>query len=273
MPSTKRKLSQHDLVREEFKHPESYVESYAGRTADAHFFNTRLQRVAELTGDVQSGRVLSLGCGPCMVGHQFKSKTVEFDGLDISAETITFCRQRFRQYPNCHFILGEVEHVPCPDQRYDLVLCLGTLEYVEDPESAVREMARVVAPGGRVVISMHNRFSPYRLWLRHGYWKVANRWNRLRSREKGRNSASDEKPRAKLQLLSQHKLAGIARKYGLEIADVIYFDFNLLLPPLDIYFPSLAVGIAERLEGLCRSRLRYLGSAYLLCAVRHAERA
>ena len=47
------------------------------------------------------------------------------------------------------------EHLPVPDGHFEVVLCTQVLEHAADPAQAVRELRRVVAPGGRVLASTH----------------------------------------------------------------------------------------------------------------------
>ena len=50
---------------------------------------------------------------------------------------------------------GSVEALPVEDASYDVVLCAQVLEHCDDPAQAIRELARVTAPGGRVLASTH----------------------------------------------------------------------------------------------------------------------
>ena len=55
---------------------------------------------------------------------------------------------------------GSIDALPVDDASFDVVLCLQVLEHVPDPAAAVRELRRVVRPGGRVLASTHGVY-PY----------------------------------------------------------------------------------------------------------------
>jgi ubiquinone/menaquinone biosynthesis C-methylase UbiE len=56
---------------------------------------------------------------------------------------------------------GDAAQLPFPDASFDLVLCVTALEFMADPSRALAEMARVVAPGGRLVVATLNAASPW----------------------------------------------------------------------------------------------------------------
>jgi ubiquinone/menaquinone biosynthesis C-methylase UbiE len=73
-------------------------------------------------------------------------------GIDISTAQLKACQQRAcgRDLP---LVLGEAEDLPFQNRQFDAVLSIGGFNYFNDPERALREMVRVVRPGGAVVIS------------------------------------------------------------------------------------------------------------------------
>jgi SAM-dependent methyltransferase len=91
-------------------------------------------------------RVLDVGCG-AKPYFPFFAEPREYVGVDAIDNPVADVR-------------ASVESLPLPDASFDLVLCLQVLEHVEQPARAVRELRRVVAPGGRVLASTHG-VQPY----------------------------------------------------------------------------------------------------------------
>lgn len=87
-----------------------------------------------------SYRVLDVGCG-FRPYEQYFSNASEYVGVDMDNPTAD--------------LQGVVEALPVPDASFDVVLCTQVLEHSTDPAQAVRELARVTAPGGRVLASTH----------------------------------------------------------------------------------------------------------------------
>jgi SAM-dependent methyltransferase len=91
-------------------------------------------------------RVLDVGCGDRPY-ERLLTGAAEIVGFDMPG--------------NAHAdVYGSIEAIPVEDASFDVVLCLQVLEHVPDPPAAVRELRRVVRPGGRVLASTHGVY-PY----------------------------------------------------------------------------------------------------------------
>jgi demethylmenaquinone methyltransferase/2-methoxy-6-polyprenyl-1,4-benzoquinol methylase len=74
-------------------------------------------------------------------------------GLDQSAEMLAGARARFAAGPEgarVQLIEGQAERLPFADESFDALTFTYLLRYVEDPPATMRELARVVRPGGRI---------------------------------------------------------------------------------------------------------------------------
>src|SRR6185437_14256106 len=81
-------------------------------------------------------RILDVGCGVKPYYPFFAEAASEYVGVDMVENPAADLQ-------------GAVESLPVDDASFDLVLCLQVLEHANDPPQAVRELRRVVAPGGR----------------------------------------------------------------------------------------------------------------------------
>ena len=83
-------------------------------------------------------------------------------GLDLSQQMLNLARNRVTEagLQGCELRHGDIFATRLPDASADLVVVHQVLHYLADPAAAVREAARIVAPGGRLVIA---DFAPHRL--------------------------------------------------------------------------------------------------------------
>jgi ubiquinone/menaquinone biosynthesis C-methylase UbiE len=76
----------------------------------------------------------------------------EITGIDVSSGQLASCQRRNAGRP-LRLVLGEAESLPFADHHFDAVLSIGGFNHFNDPEQSLREMVRVVRPGGPIVIS------------------------------------------------------------------------------------------------------------------------
>ena len=96
---------------------------------------------ARAAADLGSYRVLDVGCGFRPYEPYFAPHATEYVGVDVDNPAAD--------------LQVVAESLPVPDGSFDVVLCTQVLEHSTDPAKAVRELRRVVAPGGRVLASTH----------------------------------------------------------------------------------------------------------------------
>lgn len=101
----------------------------------------------------KGARIADLGCGTGDMSAELIRRGYDVWGLDIAAQMIDYVRARFGSQ---QFIVGDVEHIDFADDTFDAVVCLGVLEYLERDGAALREIWRVLRPGGTAIISTPN---------------------------------------------------------------------------------------------------------------------
>ncbi len=105
----------------------------------------------DAAGVTRGMRVLDVCCGPGMLGAGALERGAEATGLDFSREAVELARNLV---PNGHFERGDAQALPYPPESFDAVLCGYGLMHLPEPAAALREMLRVLRPGGRAAVSV-----------------------------------------------------------------------------------------------------------------------
>jgi demethylmenaquinone methyltransferase/2-methoxy-6-polyprenyl-1,4-benzoquinol methylase len=100
-------------------------------------------------------RILDVATGTGLVAAQLARRGANVVGLDQSEEMLGGARRRFDAArgwtgPPVELIRAEAERLPFADGAFDALTFTYLLRYVDDPEATLRELARVVRPGGRI---------------------------------------------------------------------------------------------------------------------------
>ena len=105
-------------------------------------------------------RVLEVGCGLGTDGAQFAKAGAEYTGIDLTEAAVNLARRRF-ELSNLQGTLriSDAESLDFADNSFDLVYSHGVLHHTPDTASAIREIHRVLRPGGRAVIMLYHRDS------------------------------------------------------------------------------------------------------------------
>ncbi|MDQ2742546.1 MAG: class I SAM-dependent methyltransferase [Chloroflexota bacterium] len=114
---------------------------------------SRWSRAARALDLPDRSRVLDLGCAFGFGTRRLLPRYRAY-GHDLSAEYIARARRTVR---GAVFTHGSAEQVPYPDNSFDGVLLLDVLEHVPDEQAVVREVRRILRPGGRLIVSVPNR--------------------------------------------------------------------------------------------------------------------
>jgi len=81
-------------------------------------------------------------------------------GVDISEPIVLQARAAFDRQP-LRAAVGDVRDIPFADASFDAVYSMGTIEHFDETERAVKEIVRVLKPGGRAIIGVPNRHDPF----------------------------------------------------------------------------------------------------------------
>ena len=137
--------------------------------------------VLELAGPLSGKAVLDVGCGDGTLTTEFHRKGASFVvGCDPDPHMIAKATARTMAGRDAmSYLLGRAEHLPFRDQSFDVVTAITVLCFVEHRSRAMEEMARVLKPGGRLLVGGLGRWSTWaasrriRAWLGNDFWRHA----------------------------------------------------------------------------------------------------
>jgi SAM-dependent methyltransferase len=113
-------------------------------------------------------RVLEIGCGVGTDGLQFARAGATYTGVDLTAAAVDLARKNFDSagVPG-EFRVSDAENLDFAGDSFDIVYSHGVLHHTPDIEAAVREVHRVLKPGGRAIVMLYHRGSyNYRIGIR-----------------------------------------------------------------------------------------------------------
>ncbi|MDX2110216.1 MAG: class I SAM-dependent methyltransferase [Verrucomicrobiota bacterium] len=109
-----------------------------------------------LCGDVAGKRVLDAGCGEGRFCRMLSAKGAITTGVDPTAKLIAAARQR---HPKGEYIMGLAERMPFKPGTFDLVVSYVALVDIAGYKEAIREMADMLKPGGKLVVANLTSFA------------------------------------------------------------------------------------------------------------------
>jgi ArsR family transcriptional regulator len=115
-----------------------------------------------LIGLLQLGQVLDVGCGDGTIAQLLAPRAERYVGLDRSSRLLDAAGRRLAHAENVELTQGDMHELPFEDDRFDQVAMFNVLTYSERPGRAIAELARVLRPGGQLVLTTlaeHDRMS------------------------------------------------------------------------------------------------------------------
>ena len=141
--------------RDTYEHAEQFEP-----TAPWHLMARR--HIAE--GSLHGQQVLEIGCGPGQFALWLARQGGQVIASDFSGEACRIARKVGGDKVDVRRLDAQNLVEPLGRDRFDLVVCLETLEHVPDHDRALREIVAVTKPGGRIVVSTPNYLGPVGLF-------------------------------------------------------------------------------------------------------------
>jgi SAM-dependent methyltransferase len=193
--------------------------------------------------------LLEIGCGMGTDLLQFARGGAIVTGADLTPRSVETSRHRFRLYDQPGtFVLADGEHLPFTDESFDVVYSNGVLHHTPDTAGAMREVYRILRPGGTAKVMLYYRHSL-------NYWaEMFLRRGVLGGEFVRGNSMSDVM--SKWVEYNEHGGRPLVKVYSRPEARKLFTDFSevkidvrqLTRPELRFLSPLVSERMFERLE-------------------------
>lgn len=232
-----------------------------GKPADpGHFVLARRHRLCTPRLAGRSGVLLDFGCGNGAQTLTFAGTFERIVGLDVNESFLA----EFRASAATHGATGEFvplpydgERIPLEDASVDHVVSFTVLEHVPDQVLALREIFRVLKPGGRLVISVPNKWWVFET---HGANLPLLPWNRVPLVSWWPKALHDRWARARIY--RAREIRGLVEEAGFAVDEV----FRMTAPMDVVKWPPLRDALRATIFGSDRARLPFLATEIFVVA-------
>ncbi|HYO98318.1 MAG TPA: metalloregulator ArsR/SmtB family transcription factor [Polyangiaceae bacterium] len=114
------------------------------------------------------GDVLDVGSGDGAAASAIAPYCRSLACIDTNPRLIAAAQDRLAKHPHVQALVADAHQLPFPASSFDAVLVFHTLTYAERPEQALRECARVLRPGGRLVLLCLDEHQQHEVTARYG---------------------------------------------------------------------------------------------------------
>jgi ubiquinone/menaquinone biosynthesis C-methylase UbiE len=222
-----------------------------------HARRRQMDAVVALVGE-GAGDLLDIGCGPGRLLAALSERGWTVHGIDAAPRMLELAAARLPSGSE-RLTVASAEELPFPDQSFDAATAVGVFEWT-DTGRALREMTRVLRPGGRAVICVRNSRAPATAWRHAVSYPAARQVKRFA----GFGRPIPTKRRRPYSLRQTKSLVGAA---GLVVERVENVGCSVLPDPMDRLVPRLTLRAARRAERSSTLR-RLMGTSRLLVATK-----
>jgi len=140
----------------------SSEEIYNSPTLTSFFHKKRVEKLVKIARTVDGQKVLEIGCDDMFLYHLLKKNYEIYVGLDVGkyGNGLSCAMQNKSNcgWQTAEVIQGQAELLPFENESFDTVFSFETIEHVDDEETTITEITRVLRPGGTLFISVPIEF-------------------------------------------------------------------------------------------------------------------
>jgi ubiquinone/menaquinone biosynthesis C-methylase UbiE len=157
-------LHQQEKVNAYFQAQSSYWKDiYADRGVQAEIYRMRQAVILAWIDDLTlapGSRVLEVGCGAGFLSVELAKRGLHVHAIDSTESMVELTRQHSEECGITELLsvgIGDVYALAFEDDSFDLVIAVGVLPWLAQPELAIREMARVTVQGNHIILTADNQ--------------------------------------------------------------------------------------------------------------------
>lgn len=191
------------------------------------------ERVAEILKDEPRGRLLDVPAGEGALASRLVALGFDVRCCDLYTEIF--------RLPGVEIRRGDLsKELPYGEAEFDYITCVEGIEHIENPQQAVREFARMLRPGGQLIVSTPNILNiEERLkWLFYGYTSHFKPLSREHLENLRRDYGGMEEVALHVNAVSYSELRYTLEKYGFEVVRVL---LDKPKKNLWVYWPVVAL--------------------------------
>lgn len=136
------------------------IQVAGGDTATPLNLQKRLDWISSIAGPLHGKKLIDCGCGAGEYVRALANLGADAWGIEYSAEKIDQA-QRLGGISDRRVAVGDIEAIEFPDGHFDIALVNEVLEHVPHDDRGIREVHRILKPGGVAVIFSPNRLYPF----------------------------------------------------------------------------------------------------------------
>lgn len=108
--------------------------------------------------DWKGKQILDVGCGGGFTSEFMAERGAVVSGIDMSAATVETAKSHAKEMNlSINYLVGSAEALPFPDNSFDVITCVDVLEHVPDLGKVLKEIYRVLKPGGTFCFDTINK--------------------------------------------------------------------------------------------------------------------
>ena len=147
------------------KSPYGFSHSYnqKGNALVSRFLRGRFTHIFESLDIKKSIKAIDVGCGTGVYMKMLLEKGAEVTGVDFSDKMLETCGEYLKGLEGKGYTLinCEAHLLNVPDNKFDLLISVGLLDYVEDVKLVIREFSRIIRSGGEILFTVPKKHSPF----------------------------------------------------------------------------------------------------------------